>query len=223
MRRLKELRREMGLSQSELGQRLGVKQNTVSQWESGVRQADADALCQLADFFQVSIDYLLEREAYDWAVPIRRAYLDATTQQRRKACSVLGIAPVLPGAAPGRISLPVYMDPAAAGIPLDASDAWESLDFAQGEVPQGADFGVRIRGSSMEPAIHDGQIVWVHRQADIPNGEVGVFMLEDGAVCKRLRLDENGQILRLESDNPDFPDISGDALVGLRAVGRVVG
>lgn len=50
---------------------------------------------------------------------------------------------------------------AGAGRFLD-SDAYELIDIGS-EVPDSADFGLRISGNSMEPEYIDGQIVWVHQ------------------------------------------------------------
>lgn len=61
MRRLKELREKRGISQLKLAMDLGLTQNSVSRYESGVREADYKTLIGLADYFNVSIDYLLER------------------------------------------------------------------------------------------------------------------------------------------------------------------
>lgn len=61
MRRLKELREKRGISQLKLAMDLGLTQNSVSRYESGVREADYKTLIALADYFNVSIDYLLER------------------------------------------------------------------------------------------------------------------------------------------------------------------
>lgn len=61
MRRLKELREKRGISQLKLAIDLGLTQNSVSRYESGIREADYKTLIALADYFNVSIDYLLER------------------------------------------------------------------------------------------------------------------------------------------------------------------
>lgn len=61
MRRLKELREKRGISQLKLAMDLGLTQNSVSRYESGMREADYKTLVALADYFNVSIDYLLER------------------------------------------------------------------------------------------------------------------------------------------------------------------
>ena len=59
--RLKGLRKRRGLSQLRLAMELGMNQNSISRYESGEREADYQTLIQLADYFNVSIDYLLER------------------------------------------------------------------------------------------------------------------------------------------------------------------
>ncbi len=56
---IKELRSEEGISQRELGNRLGVCNQAVSFWESGQREPDLDMLIKIAKYFQVSVDFLL--------------------------------------------------------------------------------------------------------------------------------------------------------------------
>ena len=59
--RLKELRKEKNLTQLQLAMALNMSQNTISRYETGERQAGYDELIRFADYFRVSIDYLLER------------------------------------------------------------------------------------------------------------------------------------------------------------------
>lgn len=61
MIRLKELREKRHLSQVRLGIELNMSQNTISRYETGEREAGYDELCAIADYFGVSVDYLLER------------------------------------------------------------------------------------------------------------------------------------------------------------------
>lgn len=60
--RLKELRLKKGLTQTELGEKVGVKQNTFTNWENGKREPSFENLIKLADLFEVSLDCLLGRE-----------------------------------------------------------------------------------------------------------------------------------------------------------------
>lgn len=59
--RLKELRQQRHLSQVRMAIDLNMNQNTISRYETGVRQADYETLILFADYFDVSIDYLLGR------------------------------------------------------------------------------------------------------------------------------------------------------------------
>lgn len=59
--RLKELREKKKLSQLRLAIELNLNQNSISRYESGVREADYMTLIAFADYFNVSLDYLLGR------------------------------------------------------------------------------------------------------------------------------------------------------------------
>lgn len=59
--RLKALREKRGISQLKLAMDLDMNQNSISRYETGAREADYKSLIKFADYFDVSIDYLLER------------------------------------------------------------------------------------------------------------------------------------------------------------------
>ncbi len=59
--RLKELREDNDMKQQTLANYLHIKQNTYSQYENGQRQVPIDVLTSLADYYGVSVDYILER------------------------------------------------------------------------------------------------------------------------------------------------------------------
>jgi transcriptional regulator with XRE-family HTH domain len=59
MNRIKKLRLEKGLKQSELAEMLKVAQNTLSYWENGRFEPDQKSLIFMKDYFGVTIDYLL--------------------------------------------------------------------------------------------------------------------------------------------------------------------
>lgn len=59
--KLKNLRKERGISQLKLAMDLNMSQNCISRYETGEREADYATLIKFADYFNVSIDYLLGR------------------------------------------------------------------------------------------------------------------------------------------------------------------
>lgn len=59
--RLKELRKARRITQLKLAMDLNLTQNTVSRYETGEREPGIAELVRIADYFHISVDYLLER------------------------------------------------------------------------------------------------------------------------------------------------------------------
>ena len=57
--RLRELRKDEGLSKTKLAEKLGVTQRKISYWERGDVDSDMYSLWKISDFFEVSVDYLI--------------------------------------------------------------------------------------------------------------------------------------------------------------------
>lgn len=59
--RIRDLREDRDLTQAQVGQAINVPQRTYAYYESGQRMIPPHVLCALADFYQVSVDYILGR------------------------------------------------------------------------------------------------------------------------------------------------------------------
>ncbi len=59
--RLKEIRNSKGISQLKMAMDLNTNQNTISRYETGEREPGINELIKIADYFNVSVDYLLVR------------------------------------------------------------------------------------------------------------------------------------------------------------------
>lgn len=76
---LRALRKNRGLSQSQLAEELGISKSSVSMYEQGNREPDLTLLKKIADFFEVETDYLLGRNFSSNGVPITiAAHLDTS-------------------------------------------------------------------------------------------------------------------------------------------------
>lgn len=168
MLRLKEIRKKKGLTQEYIASTLHVVQAAVSQWENGRVTPEAEKLSQLADVLGVSLDVLMGR----------KEYIDED-EPKQQAVKI----PVL-----GRVQ---------AGIPTSAIS--EILDYE--EIPadvasRGEYFGLLVRGDSMSPEIHNGDIVIVRCQPDVESGETAVVAVNgDNATVKRVKKTAAGIIL----------------------------
>ena len=75
-KRIRELREDHDLTQVYMAHYLNVNQRTYSRYENGERSVPLELLCRIADYYKVSVDYLLER------TDIKRPY--PSSQQARK-------------------------------------------------------------------------------------------------------------------------------------------
>jgi SOS-response transcriptional repressor LexA len=239
-RRIKEARLGKGLSQEALAKLVGVSKGTIGNYEIDLSSPNENTLIALMDCLKVDANFLyqddmsdeMKRRAfggtdgkYAWGAPILNAYASSIRPTQEAACAVLGISHVEPSVhyppSEPTCDILVYSFPAAAGIPLMAEDDYERLEFPESAVPSGADFGIRIRGDSMQPTIDDETIVFVRRQPDLQSGQIGIFMIDDEAVCKRLH--KKGNTVSLKSDNHAYKDIVIQPYQRFYVVGKVLG
>lgn len=83
------------------------------------------------------------------------------------------------------IEMPVSNLAVSAGVGEYLEDGnFEMVRFPESTIPQGAEFGVRVSGDSMEPVYHDGQIVWVQQCDSMQIGEVGIFIYDGEGYLK---------------------------------------
>lgn len=92
---------------------------------------------------------------------------------------------------------------AGTGAFLDEGN-FEMVSFPESSVPEGAEFGLRVSGDSMEPVYHDGQIVWVQQCDHVGVGEVGIFIYDGEGYIKVYDEQEP-----YEADRDDFTDSYG--------------
>lgn len=67
--RIKNLRKSKGLNQVQLAEKLGVKKQSISNWENDNIMPSIEMLIRIADFFDVSTDYLLGRDIQETGAP----------------------------------------------------------------------------------------------------------------------------------------------------------
>jgi repressor LexA len=191
---LKRLRKENGLTQSQLANRLGVSQQAVAKWEAGLSAPEPHLLLPVAGIFHVSADYLLGREGgfFGNLLP----------------CGVFSPVPVA-----GTVR---------AGYGRDAFEDIQGTHPADVRDPKNY-FYLTVQGDSMEPYIRDGDLALVRRQNTLLNGELGVIVLRGGEGTLKRFFSEDGKVL-LKSFNPSTPpvELSGADLDGLFIAGKVV-
>jgi len=199
-RRIKELRKETGLSQAALALRLGLTQQAIGKWETGRSAPDYHMLVKIAKALGVRADVFFDRSYR------RPGYAD-----------VLG-EPTLPY---GSVMVPM-LGPVKAGYGLEAQE--EHGEYEPAQVKDASRyFYLEVTGDSMEPRIRDKDLALVRKQATLEDGDLGVFIYGDGeGTIKRFY--RKGDTVALQAFNPAYETLilSGDDLERLRIIGKVV-
>ena len=121
----------------------------------------------------------------------------------------------------GFVDYRVYDQPAAAGLGNYLDDpAYHIEQYPANVVPDGADFGIRISGTSMSPDIPDGCTVFVQSRSSIEPGSIGIFLLNGEAFCKKLMVDRQ---IRLVSINKAYQDRIIEECDDFSTMGLVLG
>ena len=164
--RIKELRLAHNMTGYELGLKLNITRNAVSQWETNKRVPTSTMLTQIAKLFNVTTDYLLGRDPIPNDLKSEINYAIPLT---------------------GGVRIPV-LGSIVAGIPNTAvADYDEWIEISQSLAMRGDYFALRIKGDSMEPTLFDSDIVVIRQQPDIEDGEIAaVSIAGNEATIKRI-------------------------------------
>ena len=194
--RLKQLRKEMGLSQKSLSEHLGVTQQAVGKWETGRSSPDPAPLARLAELLETSADYLL-----------------GISEQPAEPA-----APSLPYA---ESPIPV-IGTVRAGYGSLAFEEDYGVEYACVKDPANY-FYLVVKGDSMEPRIQDGDLALVHRQPTLENGDLGVMVFGEGEGTLKKYI-QRGNAVILQPFNPAYEEkvIRGEELNQLFIAGKVV-
>lgn len=247
---LKNIRCARELTQSDLAKKIGVSTVCIGNWERGTRKPTLDAIVALCDTLSVSANTLLDLRDIGDEAPVLSPAEHTLLKNYRKldahgklivdtVCSIE--AEELRGAVaepayPNKILrfptkrssdryIPRYTSPSAAGFnaPLDG-DEFEMI-LVDSSVPEEADFSIYVKGTSMEPYIQDGQIVYVNKDAELNIGDVGIFSVDGSLYCKQYYRDELGNLI-LVSANPEMESanifIGKDSDHSVRMCGKVL-
>lgn len=112
----------------------------------------------------------------------------------------------------------LFSMPASAGLGNFLENDPETDDYET--TNQDCTFAVRIEGDSMEPDVHDGDIVLVKKCDEVPNAHKGIVWYDGHCYCKKIVQGKNGIIL--VSTNPDYKPIPVISLDSYRLFGEVI-
>jgi len=196
MIRLKLLRENKKITQAELSTILKISPSTIGMYEQGRREPDSSTLKKIANYFNVSIDYLLGNSEF----PLSNEF---ALPAENKRIPIIGTVRCGPN-----------------GLAYEYIDDFVFIDAnIKGDIR-----GFHCKGDSMTGlGIFDGDTAIVRIQDTVENGELAVLVINgDEGTLKRVRLQEN--VIVLEAANSDYPPriFAGHEMNLIKIVGKVI-
>ncbi len=175
MIRIKELRKQKGTTLQKLADYLHTATSTISQYETGKREASFDTLSKIADYFNVSIDYLLGRESIE---------------EKKPGIVKIPVYGYIPAGIPTEMIDTSFIE--------DYEEISEELCKGGKEY-----FGLKVKGNSMFPEFRDGDTIIFRKQDDCENNDYcAVSINHTESTFKKVIKKESG--ITLLPLNPEF-------------------
>ncbi len=199
---IKRIRAEHGLSQAELGKIAGVSDKAVSTWELGLKTPRMGAVEKMANYFGITKSAIV-----DDVQTAPAASKEPTIPPGFEPMPEMDMVPLV-----GRI---------ACGTPITAEQNVERIVCVPSKWR--STFTLTCKGDSMEPRIHDGDLVAIRKQPEVENGEIAAVRIGEEATLKHVYLHEN--FIELRPENPAFNSIilsredMNDVVIEGKAVG----
>ncbi|HEM6059921.1 helix-turn-helix transcriptional regulator [Streptococcus suis] len=237
---IKDLRKSKKLTQKQLSELTGYKQNTISNHENGNRQLDENDIRVYAKALDVSPQTLFDKtnprlSTIPSTTPktvsddVLRLDRDLHSNNHKswirygnalldKQNTVTDSKNTVNELQATYHTYNYYDQPASAGTGQYLNDV--KVETIELPIEVDADFVVPIYGDSMEPEYHSGDYVFVKLSVDLSDGDIGVFAYNGEAYIKQLRITDQGAYLH--SLNPDYDNIPITADTDFRTIGEVV-
>lgn len=199
--RIKERRKAMGYTQTELGEKLGLQASAIAKYENGrVKNMKRSVIANMANILECSPTYLMGLEHEEKTISLNNTY-------------------------PIEIKRFPLLGEIACGIPTYASEDRESYVMAGTDIK--ADFCLIAKGDSMVNArIHEGDIVFIRKQDIVNNGEIAAVITNDDneATLKRFYHYPEKNMVILKAENPTYEDMIfiNEELENFHVLGKAV-
>lgn len=203
--RIRNRREELGLSQDELGKRLGYKsRSSINKIELDQRSLTQSKIKAIADALETTPSYIMGWNEPDVKLDEKDLkFFDNLFPIETKKFPLLGNI--------------------ACGKPIFADEQFEAYVEAGANIK--ADFCLRAKGDSMIGArIYDGDIVFIHKQEMVDDGEIAAVLIDDEATLKRVYYDQENNVIQLFAENPQYKTMRfvGEELNHIRILGKAV-
>lgn len=189
---IRKYRRLKKMTQLELGNRIGVKHNTISGYESGTNEPEQNILFAIAKVLDVSVNDLFPTPT--------------------------NVMPI----SPQTVAIPVIGEIACGEPLLAAENIQGYMYESPDRLPSGTLFYLVAKGNSMEPTIPDGSYVMFREQPEVESGDIAAVLLNGNTEATLKRVKKQGSLIILMPDNKDYEPIVVTKDEPARILGKAV-
>lgn len=208
MNRIKNLREEKQIYQKDLAQLLGVSIPAINYYENEKRAMDTNTALIIANYFNVSVDYLLGKSNIRNPEKININNIDISNSKTIYACPVYGrISAGVPNWAEECIEGRLPIDPNLMGI-VDPEEC----------------YFLRVNGESMNKVIRNGAYALIRKTDWVENGEIAVVLV-NGFDATLKKFTKNGDVVVLEpmSNDPTIQTQIYTKDTPIKIIGKYIG
>lgn len=234
--RIKEAREHSGLTQTELGKKIGVTGSAITNYEKETSHPKEQIIYKLMEVLEVDANYLFQdvvnipkkendvtlaeyeyiqkyrqldnhgKEMVDFT--LSKEWERSTAHSKKKDDKTTSFSKRI---------ISYYYKNASAGTGQLIIDNLPEKDIEIPDIPEykNVSYAIGVNGSSMEPVYHDGDILLVEATREIEIGEIGIFQIDGQCFVKKLGETE------LISLNKKYPNIPLDEFA--QTQGKVIG
>lgn len=233
--RLREARKRAGLTQEELGKLIGCAKTTITGYETGKSEPNMNVLSKMMEVLGVDANFIFQdemREQYEHqATPEEMENIISKYRKldnRGKQFIQFALSYALGDTAsynfdadvnaikfPTKVSFKVSEQPASAGAGTYLGpDGFYEIKVDPDRVA-GADFGVPVRGDSMEPRFHNGDIILISMSQPVEVGDIALVTMDGCGYVKKIGQNELLSLNKKYAPIPMTEDV--------RVNGKVIG
>jgi repressor LexA len=200
--KIREYRKLKKLTQKQLGERIGVKHNTISSYESGTNAPEQDMLFALAEQLDISINDLF---------PSTKEFMYEEVKKNHSNIREINVYGTI--SAGEALFAEQYIE---GTMPVLSSLLDRSKEY----------FFLKVKGDSMNLEFTEGTLVLIERTTSVENGQIAAVLIDaEEATVKKVSVSENANTVTLIplSSNPEYVPTTYERWIDrVRILGRVV-
>ncbi|HER9557999.1 TPA: helix-turn-helix transcriptional regulator [Streptococcus pyogenes] len=238
--KIKELRKIHELTLEELADSLNKKYpNTVnfnkgkiSKWENNKEEPRLSSVKILADFFNVPLDFFNDENINQPQILSIYNQLEQPRQEK-----VVDFAQEQLDEQNNKVTTPTidtidedieYITDYVEGLVAAGHGAYQEdnlhmeVSLLADEVPDSYDTIAKVAGDSMEPLIHDNDLLFIEASSQVDPNDIGIFQVNGKNFVKKFKRDYDGTYYLQSLNGANYPDIYLNENDEIRTIGRVV-